>query len=317
GLGEETGYEASALLGLSSRAGFSVDWQARPDFSCSLWYTDQRPAAVFNAEATQAQLLLAYRPPSGQSWEVQLRRSAFGDGPVETSYSVAYTLPFSLAVGRRHDIGVLAGRLFDAEKPQHPGLAAATVIVDGQAVSTDVEGRFVVGGLRPGPHHLQVDRASIGLQRVTTVLSPVAVEITGGQVSRLELGVVTAASVAGVVAQRSAVSPAQPAEVTGAAASDTPVSVAGLLVELTGAGESRQCLSDTEGRFSFEGLRPGAWSLKVAPAGLPAHYFIERSQTELKLQPAQRYVVRFEIVEQARRIRMIAPVGPETLLSSP
>lgn len=91
-----------------------------------------------------------------------------------------------------------------------------------------------------------------------------------------------------------------------------PVKAHGLsnvLVELTDGSEVMRRLTDREGRFEFEEVRPGEWTLKIYQNNLPKYHHFDRDIFNFNLQPGQREDVLVRALPTLRSIQIIQEGG--------
>ncbi len=60
-----------------------------------------------------------------------------------------------------------------------------------------------------------------------------------------------------------------------------------VLVEITDGKEVLRQHTDQKGRFYFEEIKPGMWTLKVCDQDLPAYHYLEEEQFEFELRPGE------------------------------
>ncbi len=255
----------------------------------------------------------------------------------ETAVLVGYEIPFGLPVSRKTSTGILKGRVYNAQSPER-GIPRAIVRLNEFTAVTDRNGNFTFGSLKPGTYYLTLDRESIGMDCVMVEKSPMGVTIAGGKKSRAEVGVTRSASVTGRVVlyqfvrklpegepaggeenamnlpPGDAANTQQPA--TGAvsteAADGALVESHGLpniFVELTNPSETLRRITDGKGRFFFEDVRPGDWTLKIYDAGLPENHYLEQDTFTLELKPGDRKEVFARVLPKKRRIKIIEEGG--------
>lgn len=82
-----------------------------------------------------------------------------------------------------------------------------------------------------------------------------------------------------------------------------------ILVEMTRNGEVQRRLTDSQGRFLFEELRPGTWVLKVYDHNLPEYHGFERDNFEVVLKPGEKEEVLVKVLPKKRRIRFLQEGG--------
>jgi hypothetical protein len=238
------------------------------------------------------------------------------------SFMASYTIPLEIPVGKRKSTGALRGRVLDCEKPSRSPLSRVILSADGFTAVTDGQGEFVFPSLSPGTHYLRVESRSIGLNRVTTTPQPLAVEVTGGKTSRLDIGVVTCCTISGrVVAaepdsnRSSAIGEFAARDslyLVGSGARESCVSdpkanrgLANILVEIRDDREVLRQLTDAEGGFSFQGIRPGEWTLRVYSDGLPPQHYLEREESLFQLRSGEEAQTIVRVLARLRPIQII------------
>jgi hypothetical protein len=77
------------------------------------------------------------------------------------------------------------------------------------------------------------------------------------------------------------------------------------LVEITDGEEVLQELTEDEGRFSFDDIRPGKWTLKVNTADLPIHHYLEQEEFQIELKPGEEKEIMVKVLPRLRPIQII------------
>ncbi|NLV29987.1 MAG: hypothetical protein GXY47_02430 [Acidobacteria bacterium] len=294
----------SRLLRRGRNHGGSVRWAPAGAFSAYLDYA--RNDATFpdeplreRVESDQWGAGFTWKTRRGPAVEFAARRSG-GLGREEyTSYSVTCNLPFKVPLRRRESVGSLAGRVFRSDLPGAPGVAGAVVYVGGTAALTDRAGRFTFRTLAPGAHEVRVDERSVGIENVLAAPGPVTVTVEGGRSAAVELPLGASGVLEGCVAL---------AQAPGGA----PRGLANILAELARPGETRRTVTDSSGRFLFEKLAPGTWTLKVYERNLPENHRLERAEQTVTIPPGARAGATVHVLPRPRAIRFIdeGRVGP-------
>ncbi len=251
---------------------------------------------------------------SAHGRHVRYRKDSQQDN--ETAFLVEFSIPFGLPVGRKKSVGMLRGNVRDQETGRP--MADTILRLNGVAAVTDGSGDFVSPGLKPGKYQLDVDGASIGIERVPVQKTPLEVDIHGGAVSSVAIGVTRSASLAGRVVvcesaqaveipgKRRFVKGGHSASSRAAETGQNKMSgLGGVLLELGNGTERWRVLSDRNGSFSFQGLRPGKWTFRAQSAHLPVYHYLEKDTFEIELAPGQRQEVRLRVLPKKRAIRMI------------
>jgi len=237
-----------------------------------------------------------------------------------------YSIPVGFPVARKMSIGMLRGRVIDGDKGQM-GVPGMIVRVNDLATVTNAKGEYVFNGLMPGSYVLTLDDRDVGSDRVTVEKMPLNVVVEGGRKVDRPIRLTTGASLGGRVViydfensgwrqvvvrkgpeSQSPVEPAPPGKEPGENAASQLVERAplcGTVVELRGEGDVFEQTTDGEGRFLFEGLRPGAYTLKVFDDNLPDSHIFERDTFGFELKPGAKEEVTIKVVPVVRTIEII------------
>ena len=235
-----------------------------------------------------------------------------------------YSIPVGFPVTRKLTVGMLRGRIFDSDKGQL-GVLGMIVRVNDLATVTNKKGEYVFNGLNPGSYVLTLDDRNAGSDRVSVEKMPMRLVVQGGKKIDCSIGLTTGASLGGRVmvydfegtalqvikngpdaGAPSVGSPAEPGSGTGAKSQlieRTPL--AGTTVELRGEGDVFEQVTDGQGRFLFEGLRPGHYVLKVYDDDLPEFHVFEQDTFEFDLKPAGKEEITISVVPVNRPIQII------------
>jgi len=333
GIGEDDALKGSRLLGGSNNLGASAAWKPSDRLDMSLWYVKYNYDAHDRPETDQFHFQTRYALRNGQALDLQVRHYRHElSRDNDTTYSLAYTIPLSLPVSKKK-VGVIRGKVFDAEALDHLGIARAILTTAGATAVTNEQGNFIFPCLAPGTYSLRVDRKSLGLNRVTERKPPFLVKVQVGQTTRLDIGVVEAARVSGTVmvvpngngngnGNGHTVHDGQDVYMVGGPQTSNgngngnghtrsdensrgPWGLGNVLIELANDDEVQRRVTGHKGEFLFEDLRPGHWRLKVYDHNLPAYHYLDRSEVELELRSAASEEVCFHVLPRMRRIKMI------------
>ena len=236
-----------------------------------------------------AQTQAEHTLPSGHRLEARGRLLAT-TGPSATrlnEYSVSYVVPFAVSVRDRLSGAWVRGRVYDAETGE--GLAGVAVTLGDHAALTDGDGVFVLPRPTEGTAYLRIDRVSAGIDRVPLPEMPMAVPGGVGPLSDVEIPMLRGARLTG--AFRVDAEAAEP--------------VRQAILELSGPSRRLRTVADRDGRFAFEGVPPGAWTLRVLHADLPRHHAVERDAYAVSLDPGGAGHVEIGVQRRRRQIQMI------------
>lgn len=219
----------------------------------------------------------------------------------EISYAAEYSVPLNIPLARLKNAGQLRGKVVDVETGK--GIENVLLYAGGATAVTDHLGEFFFPALKPETQFLQIDMATIGLNRVPSQPMPKEVAIRGGEEAQLDIGVVRSATVSGVITLH------------GFAKTETGDSTAGPIVELAGHPnavfeltngiEVNRRVADNRGRFLFADIRPGTWKLHVIDGNLPEFHFLEKDAFELELKPGSKEEIAFKVLPRKRKILIL------------
>ncbi|MGD9401608.1 MAG: hypothetical protein PVF95_04995 [bacterium] len=312
----------------SGDLGMSARWHLTKDLDMNLnYHMSGAPSLVENTYRILTYSLYYLLPNRHM---VTMKTSVWGgkgSQGTDSSVLLSYSIPAPIPMGRKKTVGTVKGRVYDAEDPRRPGLANAIITADGVAAVSNARGEFEFPSLEPGTYSLQVDAKSIGLGRVTEAKSPFVVVVEGGRTARIDVGVVRSCSIRGEVLMFDLEPDGDGAEVeTGSLETGEPAGEAGpmlvglgkgrdlphgahglpdVLVEITNGEYYLTQYTASGGRFDFTGLRPGHWTVRVYPEGLPHYYFLEAEAIVADLAAGDETLMTFRILPRQRRINIM------------
>lgn len=312
--------DGSRLLRTTNTVGASAFLKPSDRLSLSLTYATNWVGMDDRAGNRQLYATAVYEAPDDRVWNLRVRNSSRTLGS-ETSYLLSCTIPFGIPVARKRNLGALAGRVYDLENPDKPGIPRVVVTANGATAVTDEKGEFAFHTMTVGPCSVSVERNSIGLDRVTAARLPMVVGVEQGKTADVEIGVLRSARLQGKVALlefqseksdrsvQSTIFVSATDQTAGIVSADVkPVEVGGLaevLIEFTNGDEVLRLVTDREGEFSLGGLRPGAWNVKVYDYNLPAFHYLDQAEFGIELKPGGEVSLPINVLPRLRRIQMI------------
>jgi len=247
----------------------------------------------------------------------------------DTALMIEYTIPLGLPVCRRKSVGSIKGYLYDQETQN--AIGNAVLKLNGFTAVTDKAGNFTFPSVRPGIYYLNVDTASIGMNRIPTQKTPIELAVQGGEKTSVDIAVTRAARLSGRITvygyqnNNDKIPPGkQPCDTNGlyvfancgSTNGDAKLvedhGLANATVELKSSSEIKRTDTDNQGGFVFEELRPDKWTLKIYSDNLPEYHYLEEDTFELELRPGQKEEISAKVLPRKRRIHIIAE--PQTLL---
>lgn len=240
---------------------------------------------------------------------------------------VEYTIPLGLPIAKKKNIGTVKGYVYDEES--HLPIPDVILKMDNATALTNKKGRFSFASVKPGVHYLSVSAAAIGLDRITVQKTPIEVRIKGGKETWVEIGITRVASLAGQVAlyrfendyhndsagelhgNHHVIGTGEynGAFHNGESKLHKAHGIKNILVELRNDSEVMRRLTDSEGRFEFEEIRPGQWTLKIYKGNLPEYHFLEKDTFSIKLEPGERKELLAKALPKKRSILIIEEEG--------
>lgn len=272
-------------------------------------------------------LTCRFRNGHSLGFRVQRVANPFMDGlPAKSVISLMeYSIPVGFPVSRKTTVGMLRGRVYDAEKGRQ-GVPGVIVKANDLATVTNPKGEYVFNGLSPGSYVLTLDDRRAGSDMVTVEKMPLTLAVEGGKKLDRPIGLTAGSSIGGRVVVydfknngsrqvvRKEPETQDPSE-AGRAGKESGDDVkpqlaeraphAGTEVELRGGDEVFQQVTDEQGRFLFEGLRPGTYTLKVFDDNLPEFHVFEQDTFEFNLTPGAKEEITIRIVPIIRTIQLI------------
>ncbi len=289
----------------------------RTSGSVALWYaiaqSTRANVSVFRSQSsylgfTQSysilEAALEHMFASRHRMSGRVRTSLLSGNASETAFSVEYGMPLALPLGNLETVGVLSGRIIDQ---QGNGVMGVMVLVGSKAGVSDANGIFAVRDLPPGEHLLDVDRGSLGLDRIVHIPLPMTVSVIGGEETSIVLRTLAPSFLQGNVRRFDDL----PTGIRDSVArTDVPIDESVLIaVDISNGDERFRRLTNARGSFSFPDLRPGAWTIAYSAISLPDDHFLERTTEEITLEEGETVDVFLRILPKRRSIRVIQEGG--------
>jgi outer membrane protein OmpA-like peptidoglycan-associated protein len=222
-----------------------------------------------------------------------------------------YIVPLKLPVSRKKDIGMVKGHVYnnDTKKP-----IPDVIIMLGKVIAvTDKDGYFVFPSLKPGTYKLNVNTSSIGIGYIVSPEVPKEVTVKDNKETKIEIWVTQSAVVSGQVMvyvfEDNNNNGYLNNNKNGEAKLVESHGLANTLVELINEKEAKSLVTDRDGSFSFEGLHPGKWTLKVSDNDLPENHYFDKNSIEFNLKPAEKADVFIKVLPKIRRIKILEENG--------
>jgi hypothetical protein len=218
--------------------------------------------------------------------------------------ALEYSIPLGIPLGTDRSSGLVRGRVLERGERGVPG---ALIMLGSFAAITDDQGRFAFNDLGPGYYTLSLDRASVGIDKVSSIALPLEVNVRGGSATPVTITLVRGATLHGQVRIFEG---SNVVESDSAALTERPVSDRGLVaISLTNGSETLRRVSDERGRFNFSDLRPGRWTMRVDPLDLPENLRIATPETTVDIAEGASVTLEVRLLPRRRSIRLIQQGG--------
>ncbi|MCD6115973.1 carboxypeptidase regulatory-like domain-containing protein, partial [bacterium] len=239
----------------------------------------------------------------------------------ETSLLFSYMIPVSIPVGKKHGLGVVKGKIYNAED----GVPFKGVIVRMANVVTvtNKNGEFAFPPTVPGEYLLNIDKSNLGMNTIGVQKMPLKLSLLGGEEKQIVLGITKAATLSGrillftttpdnSVKKRREID--QGVDATKMEAGIGPKlypsgGVPEVIVELKKDNEVKRWFSDKDGYFYFDNLRPGNWELKIFSTNIPDNFKLEKSNFEINLKPLEKKEISVRVIPRKRKIKILQQGG--------
>ena len=212
----------------------------------------------------------------------------------EVTYSVRYVRLIDLPVRKKKNIGKLSGKIMNEGGVNVGGILLT--IGNDKAVS-DKEGNYKFPLLATGTHYVIVDYAKAGITAIPVVPGPYLIHIQPGKTTTFNFGLTLSSRIAGQVVIEKKV-PDADKRYAGA-----QEQLGKLLVEARKGKEIFRTFTTKEGKFFFESLRPGKWTVKIYKQGIPKDYTLFSSLFHIVLLPGYTNHLDVKIMEKYRQIK--------------
>lgn len=213
--------------------------------------------------------------------------------PNDTLVLFSYSIPLSIPLCKRKDIGELQGYVYnDVDATPIQG---ALVGCNSNYASTNENGQFTFSGLPKGCQEIEV--ALLPGDMIPSRPQELSVDIRGGAKVKRGIPVVNSCTLEGEIIKyryKDLFTLVQD-EIEPELIKDGGMS--GIRIAASREGEKEIYLNVTggKGNFSFSKLRPGEWHLKVFTDDLPPLHGLEFNDLVVHLEPGQTQAVHFKV----------------------
>lgn len=219
------------------------------------------------------------------------------------NYSIFFGLPSGRSTGSD-----LRGSVADAQDPKSSH--RYIVCLGGRKSLTTSSGQFVFSNVPAGDYPIWLENLPHGKVEDDTGIQ--SVRLVSGKLEKRSLSVTSAARIRGHVRitrdDNKVVSDDRGQLMLQEQSTGTVEGISGAVITWRAEGSSRRIvvLTDSQGYFEFNQLRPGKGILEAVDLPVPENYKLATASSQLiELNPGSEYGLEWRIVPQVRRIKMI------------
>lgn len=213
-----------------------------------------------------------------------------------TRVMLKYTYTINAPVSIKKDVGSLKGRLINKGVDNTEGVIFT---LDGNRTVSDKNGLFSFNNIKAGTYFLLMDDSKTGLFAITEVPGPYKIEIKPGEENFLEIVFTKSCRIMGQIVIE---------EESNFDKKDyVPVKeeLTGLIIEASSEKEMFRLISNSEGKFCFEDLRPGKWKVKIYSNGIPSGYELLNEFFYLDLTAGFEERISVKVKKKVRKINFV------------
>ncbi len=185
-----------------------------------------------------------------------------------------------------------------------PGLVLG--LADTQAL-TGERGNFRFFPLSPGDYFLRIQ--NLPLRYVPLISMPIPIHLEAGMVKEVAIPVMRGAMVTGQVAVFSE-EQVEGLSIEGSGRQASVVAgegLPGILLKISSDDDIYYQVSNAYGRFQFDRLRPGHYTVKIYPDKLPPYHYLEQDTFDLDLDGGQERDILVKVFVKRRIIHLLQP----------
>ncbi len=213
----------------------------------------------------------------------------------ELSMQIRYTYTINVPLSRKKDVGSLTGKVINMGVGPVNGLIFN---LNGEIAMTDKNGNFEFPMVKVGTYILAMDESNAGLNAIACIPGPYMVKIEPGRETQFEISLTRAARIKGRLVIKE--------DEKSGKKGFFPVKeeIENLIIEASSGSEMFRTLTNRDGTFNFEDLRPANWQIKIYPNGIPQGYQLDKDKYILDLSAGKEESLDVIIHKKAREIKL-------------
>lgn len=281
-------------------------WRITENLLLDAYYRRRERQFRTTTDASFSRLRLVRALPNSHELALEVAQSHTEglDRNREQTALLAYSIPLSVPVRRRKSVGSVQGSVRDEQTGQP--LPGVLVRLGKATARTDENGNYSITSLPVGTHPVSLNTTRLGYRRIGAIDNPLRIAVDRGDEQRLDLRVTTVATLEGEVRRDASGTERWRATEQSireqARANEVPV--VDVSVEISNGNVTLHQMTSSKGRFSFDNLRPGKWSLRLVGA-LPQGYEVVYEHPEFDLPPGGSLQTTVRLLSRRPQIRPI------------
>lgn len=219
-------------------------------------------------------------------WWLETRRHQDALGHRDRIIQVGWSKMWHTPIRRQRNMGSLHGTITPTPSQ------AVRIHVAGRSTLSDPSGHFSIPALPSGPHPVRIDRSSLPPGLVVAAPAGLIADINAGGSNHLNIALMEGASIHGQIAL---------VESAWQGLERLPP----MLISLSHADHHQHTVSDEAGRFVFDSLQAGSWTLEINAAQWPAGHHINNPIQTMTLAEGERRQMNLLLIPDQRSIEFI------------
>ncbi len=204
----------------------------------------------------------------------------------------SYSLRLDVPVKKIATYGSVEGTIIKNNADKVEGVL---LFLGGQTAITNKEGKFLFNNIKPGPQVLLLEKGSIGVHDVADTIFPLHINVLPAQKVRVNFGLVKAVKIEGTVKLVEKVKVVR--------SKSSELSLPQLIVELSNGEQTILTTTNREGYFSYLGLKPGVWNVRIVPTSWTNDFVMQVSQQSINAKSNETVQADFIIEPKLRQIK--------------
>jgi len=239
---------------------------------------------------------LSYSPNKNNSIEISGRYNLIKNSleVKELAFMVKFVHTFNIPVSKKKNMGKLSGKVVNKGVKSIDGIVLS---VGTYQTVTDKNGNYSFSMLPAGSYYMMVDYQKAGVNAITEMPSPYLLDIPAGKEIEFNMALTRSSKISGeiVIVKEVAAADKTYAEIRN--------KLGKLMIEAKNEDEVFRIFTTEDGKFSFEGLRPGSWTVKVYEHDIPKEYELLTDLFTVALTSGDTKYIEVKIKEKRRRIK--------------